>query len=98
MVPWQTEQSLLTAFSFIAFCLVSVPLYWHIEGDLSYDEAKVLSKSYATCRSLERGMYPLYRMGGNVYPRSVHQLRCMEEQCYQLGPRLVRHWYVDFHT
>ncbi|KIP05461.1 mating-type-like pheromone receptor [Phlebiopsis gigantea 11061_1 CR5-6] len=32
MVPWQTEQTLLTAFSFIAFCLVSVPLYWHLEA------------------------------------------------------------------
>lgn len=32
MVSWQTEQTLLTAFSFIAFCLVSIPLYWHLEA------------------------------------------------------------------
>ncbi|THH02030.1 hypothetical protein EW026_g757 [Hermanssonia centrifuga] len=32
MVSWPIQQALLTAFSFIAFCLVSVPLYWHLEA------------------------------------------------------------------
>ena len=34
MVPWPVEQGLLTAFSFITFCLVLIPLYWHLEGKL----------------------------------------------------------------
>ncbi|KAJ3557346.1 hypothetical protein NM688_g1519 [Phlebia brevispora] len=32
MIPWPVSQALLTAFSFITFVLVSVPLYWHLEA------------------------------------------------------------------
>ncbi|EKM56710.1 uncharacterized protein PHACADRAFT_253994 [Phanerochaete carnosa HHB-10118-sp] len=32
MVPWPAEQALMTALSFISFCLVSIPLYWHLEA------------------------------------------------------------------
>ncbi|KZT00247.1 putative fungal pheromoneG-protein-coupled receptor [Laetiporus sulphureus 93-53] len=32
MVSWETHQTIATAFSFIAFALVSIPLYWHLEA------------------------------------------------------------------
>lgn len=35
MVAWVVKQGLMTAFSFISFVLVSIPLVWHLEG--TYD-------------------------------------------------------------
>ncbi|KAI0078437.1 STE3-domain-containing protein [Panus rudis PR-1116 ss-1] len=32
MVSWAVRQGLMTAFSFIGFVLVSIPLYWHMEA------------------------------------------------------------------
>lgn len=32
MLAWPIQQALLTAFSFISFVLVIIPLYWHLEG------------------------------------------------------------------
>ena len=33
MVPFAVEQGFLTAFNFITFILVCIPLYWHLEGE-----------------------------------------------------------------
>ncbi len=36
MVPWHVTQSALTAMNFITAFLVTVPLYWHLEGKTTY--------------------------------------------------------------
>ena len=34
-VPWLVQVDINAAFSLLGFILISVPLYWHLEGTLS---------------------------------------------------------------
>ena len=82
MVPFAIEQGFLTAFSFITFCLVCIPLYWHLEGE--HPCALVVYLVAYALHSMECGMRVVHILGGAVHSHAVYQLQHLENQRYQL--------------
>lgn len=72
MSNWAVEQGFLTAFNFIGFVLVLVPLVWHLEGKQGLHLLCAPCPHTLDC-SLEYWVYPVHLLDRHHMSNSVYQ-------------------------
>ena len=89
-VPWLVQVDINAAFSLLGFILISVPLYWHLEGT-SLNVMRCSADVELCVRSMERRLRALHLLDGWPVSPPVHQHDDLEGQRHKRGSGLVRY-------